>query len=101
MHMKRIFPIIMLIVAIITPVNALLSLDNWHYIQIDNTRTSERKWFGMDMGDLNNDGNPDIVSGMWAYLNPGGDMTGPWQLVTFPQIVDALLILEAVVARSR
>lgn len=76
-----------------------LSLDQWSYIQVDNSRDryvipgSQSWWsyFGLDMTDVNRDGYTDIVSGEWYYRNPGGDMSGAWERITFPVEVDAML----------
>ena len=67
-------------------------LDNWTYIQVDNSRAARA--FGLAMGDLTDDGYGDIVSGRYLYRNPGGDMTGTWPRVTFPIDVDAMLIVD-------
>lgn len=75
---------------------------DWIYIQVDDNKS---KWgdfakpgwlryFGLDMGDLNNDGNKDIISGRSVYLNPGGDMTGNWEKIDLGSNVDALLTLD-------
>ena len=52
------------------------SLDKWTYIEVDSRRASRK--FGLAMADLNHDGLGDIASGQYVYLNPGGDLTGPW-----------------------
>jgi len=68
-----------------------LSLDSWTYFRIDDTR--EARYFGLAMGDLTGDGYQDIASGKYFYRNPGGDMSGAWNRVTFPVAVDALLMV--------
>jgi hypothetical protein len=57
------------------------SLDRWTYHQV-----SERhvRTFGLAFPDVNHDGNLDIASGPFVYLNPGGDMTGSWEQITLP-----------------
>jgi len=75
---------------------------NWIYIEIDNEKT---KWgdydkpdwlryFGLDMGDVNNDGKKDILTGRNVYLNPGGDMTATWEKIDLGLNVDGILILD-------
>lgn len=68
------------------------SLDDWTYIQPDNSRASRA--FGLAMGDLTNDGLGDIASGRYFYKNPGGDMTGSWTRTTFPVNADASIIID-------
>ncbi len=69
-----------------------LSLDDWSYFQIDDSRPAPA--FGLAMGDLNGDGQSDIVSGNYFYRNPGGDMNAPWDRITFPITVDALFVID-------
>ncbi len=79
-----------------------LSLDRWTYIQVDNQRGKwgdwdEPKWlryFGLAMADVTGDGYKDIFAGRYFYCNPGGDMTGSWQRITFEINVDAMLVLD-------
>jgi fibronectin type 3 domain-containing protein len=72
--------------------NPTLSLDQWTYIEVDNSRDAQ--YFGLAMQDMTSDGYGDIVSGKYFYRNPGSDMTGVWQRITFPTNVDALLALD-------
>jgi hypothetical protein len=74
-------------------------LDRWSYVQIDDSRdwiNKSRGWraFGLARGDLTGDGYADIASGRYFYRNPGGDMSGRWQRVTFPVNCDAMLIVD-------
>lgn len=49
--------------------------DNWERVQfIENEFLHE----GMDVGDVNNDGYPDIVATGMVYYNPGADLTNEW-----------------------
>jgi hypothetical protein len=49
--------------------------DTWQRVQfIENEVLHE----GMDVGDLNKDGYPDIVATGMIYYNPGSDLTKPW-----------------------
>lgn len=79
-----------------------LSLDRWTYIEVDNNRGKWGDWdqpnwlryFGLAMADVTGDGYRDIVAGRYFYRNPGGDMAGLWQRVTFDINVDGMLILD-------
>ncbi len=77
-------------------------VSNWTYVEIDREKT---KWgdyddpvwlryFGLDMGDVNHDGMKDVVTGRWIYLNPGNDMSGPWERVDLGINVDGILLLD-------
>ena len=54
-------------------------LNNWTYLQIDNSRAKWGDWdppgwvryFGLDMQDITGNGYKDIVSGRYFYRNPG------------------------------
>jgi hypothetical protein len=80
----------------------ILRLDDWTYIQIDDKRGkwgdwNEPEWlryFGLDMADVTGDGYKDIVAGRYIYRNPGGDMMGSWQRITFDINVDAMLVVD-------
>jgi hypothetical protein len=67
-------------------------LDRWSYIQVDDSRPERA--FGLAMGDLTGDGYGDVVSGDYFYRNPGGDLAGIWERVTFPVDVDAMLVVD-------
>ena len=71
-----------------------LSLDDWTYVQVDASRSTNDPDFGLGFGDVTNDGLPDIVSGPHVYHNPGGDMTGAWSRFDFPVDVDAALVVD-------
>lgn len=81
-----------------TPQN--IATDLWTYIEVDSAKAmwgefAEPEWlryFGLAAGDLNGDGNLDIVSGRNVYYNPGGDMTAHWTKSDLQQNVDANLI---------
>ena len=77
-------------------------VSNWTYMEIDHEKTKwgdydDPDWlryFGLDMGDLNQDGLNDIVTGRWVYLNPGNGMSGPWEKVDLGVNVDGILIMD-------
>lgn len=77
-------------------------LDTWSYITVDSTRKKlgdfiPPDWlraFGLALGDVNNDGWGDIVSGREFYRNPGGDMSGAWQRIDLGRPVDASIIVD-------
>ena len=79
-----------------------LYIDEWTYIQIDDNKAKwgdfdEPTWlryFGVDMGDLDNDGDKDILTGRFVYLNPGGNMTDPWEKIDLGMNVDGILIMD-------
>ena len=85
-----------------SPVSAKISLDDWTYIEIDNSRAKWGdfdepkgiKYFGLSMADVTGDGYKDIVAGRYFYRNPGGDMTGKWQRVDFGLNVDGMLFVD-------
>jgi hypothetical protein len=72
-------------------------LDHWHYLRLDNTRerfSEDVAFLGLAFGDINRDGFSDIVSGRYFYSNPGGNLSGEWRRVTFPQNLDAMLVID-------
>lgn len=79
-----------------------LPLDNWRYTAVDENRGRWGDWaeppwlryFGLDDGDVNQDGYADIVSGRYIYLNPGPDMTAAWQRIDLGLNTDGALILD-------
>lgn len=70
----------------------VLPLDQWQYIQADNTRMAQA--FGLDMDDVTGDDFLDIASGPYFYRNPGGNMTSAWTRMNLPNSVDAVLITD-------
>ncbi|MGB6152938.1 MAG: VCBS repeat-containing protein [Pricia sp.] len=74
----------------------------WQYIEIDSTKQmwgdwNEPEWlryFGLDAGDVDRDGNLDIISGRYVYHNPGGTMQGHWKRTVLDDNVDAILSLD-------
>lgn len=79
-----------------------ISLDEWQYIQADSARQKwgdyeEPEWlryFGLDAQDINKDGNLDIISGRYFYLNPGGNMEATWLRSDLGMNVDGYLFVD-------
>ncbi|MDP8243058.1 MAG: VCBS repeat-containing protein [Candidatus Hinthialibacter antarcticus] len=80
------------------------SLDfEWTYIPIDDAKQKWGDWdqpewlryFGLDFGDVNRDGNIDIISGRYIYQNPGGSMEAPWPRIDLGDNVDAIFFIDA------
>jgi hypothetical protein len=55
------------------------SLDFWKYIRVSDNHL---RTFGLAFIDVDNDGDQDITSGPYLYLNPGGNMTSVWPQIT-------------------
>lgn len=65
--------------------------DKWQYIQVTG---NHHQTFGLDGGDVDGDGKPDVVSGFFWYKNPGGNLTGSWQQNQFPNNIEAALVYD-------
>ncbi len=82
-----------------TPMDA----SDWTYIPIDDAKQKWGDWdkpewlryFGLDFGDVDRDGNIDIVSGRYIYHNPGGSMEKPWPRTVLDDNVDAIFAIDA------
>jgi hypothetical protein len=78
------------------------ALEGWHYIEIDSTKQMWGNWddpdwlryFGLDAGDVDRDGNLDIISGRYVYHNPGGTMEGHWKRSVLDDNVDGILYMD-------
>lgn len=76
--------------------------DNWTYIPIDSLKQkwgdwAEPEWlryFGLDAGDVNQDGYLDILSGRYLYHNPGGSMTAKWERKVLDDNVDGIFLTD-------
>jgi len=77
------------------PSDAPAGLDAWTYAQVS---SSHVRVFGLTFADVDGDELPDIVSGPFWYLNPGGDLTGVWVQSSLPQVdgddADALIAVD-------
>ncbi|WP_319592463.1 VCBS repeat-containing protein [uncultured Draconibacterium sp.] len=75
---------------------------DWTYIEIDNEKNKwgdydQPEWlryFGLAMGDLNNDGKKDILTGRNVYLNPGNDFHATWEKIDLGMNVDGILVMD-------
>ena len=75
----------------------------WAYIPIDSAKQKWGDWdapdwlryFGLDFGDVDGDGNLDVVSGKYIYHNPGASMEAPWKRTELPDNVDAIFSVDA------
>lgn len=76
---------------------------DWTYIAVDSAKQKWGDWqepewlryFGIDFGDVNRDGNIDIISGRYIYKNPGGDMESTWKRISLDENVDAIFHIDA------
>lgn len=74
------------------PPIAPIPLDRFVFHEISNRHA---RTFGLGFGDVDRDGDEDIVSGRYIYANPGGDLTGRWDRTRLPQGMNAFAVLDA------
>lgn len=75
-------------------------LDNFMYVQVDDSRerfNESTAFFGLTFGDLDSDGDADMASGKYVYVNPG-DLTQSWERIDLASAVgstvDAMLATD-------
>jgi hypothetical protein len=81
--------------------NLRLPARGFSYLRVDDARAkwgdfAEPDWlryFGLDAADGDGDGDLDLVSGRYAYRNPGGDLASPWPRTDLGSNVDGMLFL--------
>ena len=81
--------------------DASSSLEGFTYVEVDDDRSrfdDDTAFFGLAFGDVDADGDADIASGGYVYLNPGGDLTADWDRVDLGDqvgtTVDAMLVTD-------
>lgn len=57
-------------------------LDSWSHHQVS---AAHVRTFGLCFPDVDGDGDHDIASGPFVYINPGPPLTGPWAQVSLPK----------------
>ncbi|MDO8629482.1 MAG: VCBS repeat-containing protein, partial [Phycisphaerales bacterium] len=67
------------------------SLDFWFHHQV---AAAHVRTFGLCFPDADGDGNRDIASGPFVYLNPGSPLTGAWTQVALPNGIHAFATLD-------
>ena len=101
--MKTRFVIYVIILSLASPVLSQGNhAKNWTYIATDSTKQKWGDWakpdwlryFGLDAGDMDRDGDLDILSGRYLYRNPGGDMERPWERIVLDDNVDGIFIMD-------
>lgn len=91
-----------LLLAVLPTTAQISPVRSWEHIRIDDQKAKWGDWdspdwlryLGLDVGDIDNDGDLDVLSGRYVYHNPGGDMTANWPRTDLPQNVDGILIMD-------
>ncbi len=93
-----------ILIALLISINfqCITAQNHWKYIQIDSTKQKWGDWdnpdwlryFGLDAGDIDRDGNQDIVSGRYIYHNPGDHMEGSWERTVLDDNLDIILFMD-------
>ncbi len=73
----------------INQTNPTLPLDSWTYFQLSDQHAQA---FGLDIGDLDGDAFPDLVSGNAWYRNPGPGLGADWTRTPLPAGMQAVLV---------
>lgn len=98
----RIFCILFLVLCYGTSAAQVFDAQNWTYVPIDSNKQKWGDWaqpewlryFGLDAGDVDRDGQLDIISGRYIYHNPGGDMTQSWKRTVLDDNVDGIFCTD-------
>ncbi len=76
-------------------------LDGFTYVQVDDERqrfNDSTAFFGLAFADVDDDGDDDIASGRYLYLNPGSDMSTTWERIDLAEqigvVVDVMLATD-------
>ena len=77
-------------------------LPAFRHLTVDSTRQTWGDWddpewlryFGQDAGDVDGDGDLDLLGGRYLYLNPGGDMSETWRRIVLDDNVDGIFLTD-------
>lgn len=94
--------IVLLTMAMLPTLSSGADDGEWTYVQLDDDKGKWGDWgqpewlryFGLDAGDIDGDGDLDVLSGRYLYRNPGGNLAGQWERITLPENVDGILLLD-------
>jgi len=75
---------------------------DWTYIELDHARQKwgdfeDPEWLrymGIDVADVDADGDLDLLAGRYLYFNPGGDMSDVWRREDLGDNVDGMLLTD-------
>ncbi|MCP5100577.1 MAG: hypothetical protein GY943_33935, partial [Chloroflexi bacterium] len=68
-----------------------VSVSKWTYKEIASNHV---RTLGLAFGDVNQDGNKDILSGRYWYQNPGEEMLSDWVQNEFPDDMHATMVMD-------